>query len=73
MRAFGVACIVVALLLALGGVHALLRWPGRVHWLFWIVAMFLFLWGRNCLKARNSDDHDDSPLYEIIRASRWWH
>jgi hypothetical protein len=72
MRVFGFGCIVLALLLAVGGIYALVSWPARLYWLFWIVAMFLFLWGYNCLNARNSDDHDDSPLHAIIQAARRW-
>jgi hypothetical protein len=71
-HAFGVACFVIALVFTSIGAYALMRLPGRLFWLFWIVAMFFFLWGRNCVKAKNSDEHNDSPLYEIIRAARWW-
>jgi len=73
VRGFAFVCFFAATALALAGIYALTNWSGRAFWLFWIAAVFMALWGRNCLRARTSDDHDDSPLYAMIRSARlWW-
>lgn len=71
LRGFAFFILALAGLLLLAGIYAFFHWPGRAFWLFWIAAAFLGLWGRNCLLAQNSDEHDDSLLIALIRASRW--